>query len=152
MKGKLLAKNKSAFAEYTILDTFEAGIKLTGPEVKSIKLGNIKLKGSYSTINPNTGVLWLVGAHIGAYKPAASVQIDYDPTQSRTLLLNKKEISSLIGKLKEKQLTLIPLSVYSKSGIIKVELGLGRGKKKFEKREQIKKRDIERDIGRKLKS
>ena len=85
MKGKLLAKNKSAFAEYTILDTFEAGIKLTGPEVKSIKLGNIKLKGSYSTINPNTGVLWLVGAHIGAYKPAASVQIDYDPTQSRTL-------------------------------------------------------------------
>ena len=139
-------------ADYSIIEKFEAGIKLTGPEVKSIKSGQINLKGSYVSLNPAKGTLMLVGAHISAYKPAAGVQTDYDPSGTRTLLLNKKEISSLIGKLKEKRLTLVPLSIYSKSGIIKVELGLGRGKKQFEKREQIKKRDIERDIGRKLKS
>jgi SsrA-binding protein len=152
MANKLLAKNKAVLAEYAILEKYEAGIKLTGPEVKSVKSGQMNLKGSYASLNPNTGALSLISAHISAYKPAAGAQTDYDPTQSRTLLLNKKEISSLIGKLKEKRLTLLPISAYSKSGIIKIELGLGRGKRQFEKRDQIKKRDIERDIGRKLKS
>ncbi|MBI1961632.1 MAG: SsrA-binding protein SmpB [Parcubacteria group bacterium] len=152
MDGKLLAKNKQAYAEYEILDTFEAGIKLTGPEVKSVKSGQTKLQGSFASLNPVTRVLGLEGTHISAYKPAASVQVGYDPQRSRTLLLNKKEIASLIGKLKEKRLSLVPLSMYSKSGLIKVELGLVRGKKQYEKREQIKKRDIEREIGRKLKS
>lgn len=152
MKGKVLAQNKQAFAEYEVLDAFEAGIQLTGPEVKSAKNGQIKLLGAFASLNPGNTTLRLTGAHISPYKPAAGVQTSYDPTRSRTLLLNKKEIASLIGKLKEKRLTLIPLSVYSKSGIVKVELGLVRGKKKYEKREKIKKRDIEREIGRKLKS
>ncbi|MBI2050924.1 MAG: SsrA-binding protein SmpB [Parcubacteria group bacterium] len=152
MVGKLLAKNRQTYAEYEILDTYEAGMKLTGPEVKSIKAGHIKLQGSYASLNPASGRLSLVGAHIQAYKPAASVQAGYDPARSRPLLLNKKEIATLIGKLKEKRLSLVPLSIYSKSGLIKLELGLARGKKQYEKREQIKKRDIERDIGRKLKS
>ncbi len=152
MKGKLLAKNRQAAAEYEILDTFEAGIKLTGPEVKSVKSGQIKLQGSYASLNPATGALRLTGTHISPYKPAAGAQARYDPQRSRVLLLNKKEMASLAGKLKEKRLSLVPLSAYSKSGIIKVELGLVRGKKKYEKREQIKKRDIERELGRKLKS
>jgi len=152
MKGKLLAKNKQAFAEYEVLDTFEAGIKLTGPEVKSVKSGTVNLKGAYASLNPANGALSLAGAHIAAYKPAASVQANYDPTRMRVLLLKKKEIARLIGKLKEKRLSLVPLSVYSKRGLIKVELGLVRGKKQYEKREQIKRRDIERELGRKLKS
>ncbi|OJI07869.1 SsrA-binding protein [bacterium CG10_46_32] len=152
MHGKLLAKNKQVFAEYEILDTFEAGMKLTGPEVKSVKSGQIKLLGSFASLNPSNGLLRLTGAHISPYKPAAGAQMNYDPTRPRVLLMNKKEITSLIGKLKEKRLSLVPLSIYSKSGIIKVELGLVRGKKQYEKREQLKKRDIERDIGRRLKS
>ena len=152
MVGKLLAKNRQAYAEYEVLDTYEAGIKLTGPEVKSIKNGQIKLQGSYASPNPATKALRLVGAHVSAYKPAAGVQADYDPTRSRILLLKKKELATLAGKLKEKRLSLVPLSVYSKAGLIKVELGLVRGKKQYEKREQIKKRDIERELGRKLKS
>lgn len=152
MTGKILAKNRQAYAEYEVLDAYEAGIKLTGPEVKSAKNGQIKLQGSYASLNPGSGRLLLVGAHIAAYKPAAGVQIGYDPGRSRVLLLNKKEIASLIGKLKEKRLALVPLSLYSKKGLLKVELGLVRGKKQYEKREQIKKRDIEREIGRKLKS
>ena len=152
MTGKLLAKNKQAYAEYEILDTYEAGMKLTGPEVKSIKSGHIKLQGSYASLNPGTGRLSLVGAHVAAYKPAAGSQAGYDPQRSRILLLKKKEIATLIGKLKEKRLSLVPLSVYSKGGLIKTELGLVRGRKQYEKREQIKKRDIERELGRKLKS
>lgn len=152
MSGKILAKNKQAYAEYEVMDTYEAGIKLTGPEVKSAKKGQIRLLGSFASIRPGTGMLTLSGTHIAAYKPAASVQAGYDPQRSRVLLLNKKEIASLIGTLKEKRLSLVPLSFYLKSGIIKVELGLVRGKKQYEKRAQIKKRDIERDIGRRLKS
>ena len=152
MNKRILAKNKHAYAEYEVLDTYEAGIKLTGAEVKSAKLGHIKLDSGYALLSPENGVLELVGVHISAYKPASGMLDDYDPLCSRVLLLNKKQISALIGKLKQKHLTLAPLSVYSKSGIIKVELGLARGKKQYEKRESIKKRDIERDIGRKLKS
>jgi SsrA-binding protein len=93
-----------------------------------------------------------LGSHIPLYKPAANAQQNYDPDRTRLLLMHAKEISALIGKLKQKQLSLVPISIYTKSGLIKLELGLARGKKKHEKRESIKKRDIEREIGRKLKS
>ena len=146
----IIAFNKTARHDYAIIDKFEAGIKLTGAEVKSCKSGHVNLKGAYAMINVR-GLPYLVGCHIGHYKPAASQRANYDPTRSRELLLNKKEINTLIGKLKEPRYTLVPLSVYNKNGLVKIELGLGQGKKQYEKREAIKKRDIEREIGRRLK-
>ena len=148
--NKKLAINKQVRGNYEILETFEAGIKLLGPEVKSVKSGKMNLKGSYSIIGSDL-IPNLVGAHIARYKPAATIQENYDPARSRILLLNKKQIKSLFGKLKEKRLSLVPLNAYSNKGIIKFELALVRGKKQFEKRDSIKKRDIERDVGRKLK-
>lgn len=144
------AVNKTARHDYAIADKFEAGIKLTGAEVKSCKNGQVNLKGAYAMISVR-GIPYLIGCHIGRYKPAANTGANYDPTRSRELLLNKKEINTLIGKLKEKRYTLIPLSVYNKSGLIKIKLGLGVGKKQYEKRAAIKKRDIERELGRRLR-
>jgi len=143
--------NKKAKFDYDILDKFEAGLVLTGPEVKSVKAGQINLKGSYITIKhkPKTEV-FLINAHISKYKPAG-LQPDYEPTRSRKLLLHKKEINKLIGKMKEKGLTIVPLSVYTKHNRIKLEFGIGRGKKKFEKKETIKKRETKRKIERAMK-
>jgi SsrA-binding protein len=149
--NKSLATNKQVRSDYSILETYEAGIKLTGPEVKSTKAGRVNLKASYVIIGSDLSP-HIVGCHIAKYKPSASVQQDYDPTRTRVLLLNKKQIKSLYGKLKEKRLSLVPLSVYSSSGIIKFELGLVKGKRQYEKRDSIKKRDMERDIGRRLKN
>ncbi|MEK7164748.1 MAG: SsrA-binding protein SmpB [Patescibacteria group bacterium] len=144
----IITINKQAKGDYEILDKFEAGIKLTGAEAKSCKLGSVNLKGSYAILNAR-GIPYLLSCHISPYKHAA--KDGYDPTRSRLLLLKKKEISTLIGKLKEKQYTLIPLAIHNSHGLIKVELGLGRGKKQYEKRAAIKKRDIEREIGRRLR-
>ncbi len=144
---KILADNKKARFNYQIQETFEVGIVLSGPEVKSVKLGHINLKDSYATISGKEA--WLLNAHIAPYKFA--IQKDYNPNQSRKLLLKRKEINSLIGKLQTKGSTLIPLRVYSKKGLIKIELGLGRGKKLFDKREQIKKRELKREIEREIK-
>ncbi len=144
-----LARNKQAYFDYEILDSFEAGLVLTGPEVKSAKCKKIDLKGSYVTVKD--GSLWLVGAHIAPYLPAKGVQKDYHPKQERKLLLHKKEINYLRGQLTRPGLTIVPLKVYTKSGLIKVEIGLVRGKKKYEKKEKIKKRDIDREVSRTLK-
>ncbi|MDP1709374.1 MAG: SsrA-binding protein SmpB [Candidatus Komeilibacteria bacterium] len=144
----IIAINKQARQEYEILDKFEAGIKLTGSEVKSCKLGGANLKGSYAIINER-GLVYLLACHISPYRHG--IKNDYDPVRSRVLLLRQKEIASLIGKLKEKRYTLVPLALHNNHGLIKVELGLGRGKKQYEKRAAIKKRDIEREIGRRLK-
>ena len=143
--------NKKSKFEYNILEKFEAGLVLTGPEVKSVKTGQINLKGSYVTIKhkPKTEV-FLINAHISKYKPAG-LQPDYDPTRSRKLLLHRKEINKLIGKMKEKGLTIVPLSVYTKHNRIKLEFGIGRGKKKFEKKDTIKKRETKRKIERAMK-
>lgn len=147
----ILSTNKKAQADYEFLERFEAGIKLTGAEVKSIKLGRANLKHSWAVIGADS-IPRLLSCSIARYAQAGSSQKNYDPTMSRILLLNKKQIKSLIGKIKEKKLSLIPTKIYSKSGLIKIEIALARGKKKYEKRDQLKKRDIERDIGRKLKS
>lgn len=145
---KYLAENKKAFFDYEILEKFEAGIVLRGYEVKAVKAGNIGLKGAYVTFH--NGEAYLTGAHIGRYKQAGGL-LDYDPERSRKLLLKNKEIRYLMGKKEEKGLTIVPLSVYIKGSKIKVEIGIGRGKRKFEKKEKIKKRDIEREIKRTLK-
>ncbi len=141
------ATNKEARHNFQILESLEAGIQLTGAEVKSIKNGNVSLKGSYVTVQGNE--LWLLNAHIGAYKPAG--QSPHNPTRTRRLLVRKSDIERFIGKSKSEGLSLFPLSVYSKRGLIKVELGLGRGKKKYDKRASIKKREVERKIGRAMR-
>ena len=143
----ILAINKRVRHDYEILEKYEAGIKLTGAEVKSAKLKQISLKGSYVTIKE--GEAWLINCHISPYKKAR--QENYDPTRTRKLLLHKKEINSLIGKLKQKGLTLIPLRVYTKRSLVKIEFGLCRGKRKYEKRELIKKREAKRRIQRALR-
>ena len=144
----ILAKNKRAYFDYDIVEKYEAGIVLYGYEVKSIKLGHISLKSSYVIIRDNEA--YLLNAHVSAYQ-AANMPKNYDPTRSKELLLNRSEINMLIGKSKAHGLTLIPISVYTKKGKIKVSIGVGRGKKRFEKREKIKKRDTEREVGRTLR-
>ena len=146
---KVLAENKKAYFNYQILEKIEAGISLIGQEVKSIKSGRISLKGSYVVIDKNSEV-FLIGANIPPYQPK-NAPSDYRPDRSRKLLLKKKEIKYLIGKSKEKGLTMMPLKVYTRKGKIKVEFGVGKGKKEFDKRESIKKRQIEREIDRELK-
>lgn len=145
---KSYAENKKALFNYGISDEYEAGIVLTGPEVKSIRQGNISLKESFATAS--RGEIWLTNAHISPYKPAASE--DQEPTRPRKLLLSRTEIDKITGKLGEEGYTLVPLKIYAKNGKIKVNLGLGRGKKKYDKRETIRKRDLNRDLARELKS
>ncbi|HKK54301.1 MAG TPA: SsrA-binding protein SmpB [Patescibacteria group bacterium] len=146
-----LAFNRQARREYEILKTYEAGMVLKGYEVKSVKSGQINLKGSYIVIKRIEGkkakslAPFLVKAHIPIYKPAGQKD-EYDPYRDRQLLLNRVEISQLIGKAQEAGLTLIPLKVYTKHNLLKLEIGVGRGKKKFDKREDIKNRDLDRKI------
>jgi len=146
---KVLTENKKAYFDYQILEKFDAGLVLLGTEVKSIKLGRINLAGSYVVFKGEE--LYLIGAKIPPYQPK-NAPPDYEPERSRKLLLNKAEIKKLIGKTKQKGLTLIPLKVYTKHAKIKLEFGIGRGKKKIDKRESIKKREAEREIQRELKS
>lgn len=136
-----LATNKKARFDYEILDTFEAGLKLLGHEVKAAKDGDVNLKGSYVTVT--NGKATILNMHIGKYKKAGSL-LDYDPYRTRDLLLHKKEVDKLIGLKQEQGLTLVPLSVYTKHNKIKLEFGIGRGKKKHDKRQDIKSRDIKR--------
>ena len=138
-----LATNKDVRFSYHILEEFEAGIVLLGPEVKAAKRGDINMQGSYATLR--TDGLWLIHCHIGPYKPAAGLN-PADPRHERKLLLKKVELDSLVGKLKSEGLTLLPLSFYTRVGLVKVGLGLGRGKKKYDKRQAIKKRESDRKI------
>ncbi len=149
MKGmKTLSENKKAYFNYLILEKFEAGISLIGQEVKSIKGGRINLAGSYVVLRGEE--VYLVGASVPPYQPK-NAPADYNPERSRKLLLKKTEIKHLIGKIKERGLTLVPLRVYTKRGKIKLEFGVAKGKKKADKRDLIKKREAERDMKRELK-
>ena len=143
-----LARNKRAFHEYDLLEKIEAGIELTGAEVKSAKLGQVSLKGTYVAVR--AGEAWLIGAHVSAYKPAGSKTF-YDPARTRRLLLKKSELQRLIGKT-QSGLTIVPLSLYTKRGLVKVEIALARGRKQFEKREAIRRREVQREIRSKVKS
>lgn len=145
---KTIARNKRAYLDYEVLETFEAGVALKGYEVKSIKKGRINLRGSYVALKGKE--LYLINTHIPPYQPE-NTPLDYDPTRSRKLLVHKKEINYLIGKIRQKSLTLIPLKVYTKRGKIKISFGIGKGKRKPDKRELIKKREVKRAIERALK-
>lgn len=144
-----LATNRRILHDFTILEKFEAGIQLTGAEVKSAKLGQIKLQGAYVMVKGNEA--WLTGARISPYHKASYDQSTYNPERDRKLLLHREEIKRLIGKSSTEGLTIVPLSAYTVSGIVKLELGLARGKKKADKREALKKKEIERKIARRLR-
>jgi len=146
---KTLAENRKAYFDYEILEKFEAGMVLTGQEVKSIKSGRINLAGSY-VVFKNDG-FYLLNANVPAYQPKNAPPY-YDPTRLRKLLLNKSEIKYLVGKSQGKHLTLPPLRVYTKKGKIKLEFGLAEGRKKSSKKELLKKRAVEKEIERELKA
>jgi SsrA-binding protein len=147
MADSHLAENRRARFDHEIVDTIEAGIELIGGEVKSVKSGHFELSGSYAIIRG--GELWLLNSKIPPYQPK-NMPESYEPTRTRRLLLKKEEIKTLTGKLEEKGWSLIPLNSYLKHGIIKIGLGLGRARNKGDKRELLKKRDIEREMQRKF--
>ncbi|MFZ5365853.1 MAG: SsrA-binding protein SmpB [Patescibacteria group bacterium] len=133
--------NRRASHDYQLFEKFEAGIALSGPEVKSVREGKISLEGSFARIAG--GEAWLFNCHIHPYRFADTR--DLDPSRPRKILLHKKEIISLESKMKQKRLTLVPLACYTKGRLIKIELALGKGKKEFEKRKAIKERDRQRE-------
>ncbi len=139
--------NRQAGFNYTLLETFEAGLVLTGGEVKSIRAGQANLGDAYARIKD--GEIWLNNLHIAPYSQAK--QDGYEPTHSRKLLLHKKELVQLTSKLQEQGLSLVPTKIYSTHNHIKVELALARGKKKYDKRASIKRKESEREISRKLR-
>jgi len=141
---KSLARNKKALHEYHVVETWEAGIVLTGPEVKSIRAGRVSLAESFARVD--RGEVWLYDMHVSPYDPASLWNAD--PVRPRKLLLHAREIRKLIGATKEKGLTLIPLELYTDHGLIKVTLALVRGKKLHDKREDLKRKDAEREIRR----
>ena len=146
MENTVVATNRKAFHEYHILETFEAGVQLRGSEVKSIREGKASLKQGYILIRK--GEAWLKGSHIASYSHTGFE--GHDPVRDRKLLLHKKEIQRIGSKLAEKGLTAVPTKMYFKGGLIKLEFGLAKGKKLYDKRETKKKRDVERDIQRAL--
>ena len=147
MNNPVIATNRKAFHEYNILEKFEAGIKLKGSEVKSAREGKASLKQSYVLIIK--GEAWLRGSHIAQYSHTGFE--GHDPSRNRKLLLHKKEIERIGSKLAEKGLTAIPTKLYFKGGFIKLEFGLAKGKKLYDKRDTKKNRDVERDMQRAMK-
>lgn len=140
---RIISKNRKAYFNYEILEKIEVGISLIGQEVKAIKSGRITLAGSYAVLDK--GEIFLIGANVPPYQPKNAPE-DYNPERSRKLLLKRAEIQHLIGKIKQKGLTIIPLMIYVKAGKIKLELGVVRGKRKSDKRETIKKRAADREL------
>lgn len=140
METKLIAKNPTAFHNYTIENKIEAGIVLSGTEIKSIRNGKANLKDSYALIK--NGEIYIVGMHISPYEQGNI--FNKDPLRDRKLLLNKREINKLIGLTKQKGYSLVPLNMYFKGSIVKIELGIGKGKKLYDKRQDIAKKDAER--------
>lgn len=140
--------NKKAYFNYEILEKIEAGLDLVGGEVKTLRAGHGSLEGSYVSVK--NGEAFLVGANFPVYQPN-NASGGYDPRRDRRLLLNRVELDRLIGKQKEQGLTIVPLALYNKKRYLKLEIGIARGKKKFDKRESIKKRSTDRDIARTLK-
>lgn len=143
---KNIAKNPTAKHNYTIIDTLEAGIVLTGTEIKSIRNGKVNLKDSYAEIR--NGEVFISSMHISPYEHGNI--FNKDPMRSRKLLLNKREIFRLTGLIKQKGYTLVPISLYFKNNIVKVELGICKGKKLYDKREDLKKKDSQMYIQRSL--
>jgi SsrA-binding protein len=144
---KVITVNRQAYHEYFVDETFEAGIVLTGTEIKSIREGKVNLRGAFARVKNSE--VWLEGAHIAMY--AQGTYMNHDPLRNRKLLLHRRQISSLVGKVQTKGLTLIPLKLYLKAGRAKVELGLCRGKKLYDKRDSIAQREAQREMERAVK-
>jgi SsrA-binding protein len=141
---KAIASNRKARHDYEILDTYEAGIVLVGTEVKSLRLGRASLVDSFATVDD--GEVWLRGLHVAEYEQGTWT--NHEPRRRRKLLLHRNEILKLIGKTKESGLSLVPLSMYFKDGKVKVELALAKGKRSYDKRQTLAKRDADREITR----
>jgi SsrA-binding protein len=148
MPERNVTVNRKARHDYEILETYEAGLVLTGPEVKSVRQGKVSLAEAYAKVNK--GELWLYNMHIAPYDPV--LQRNYDPRQPRKLLMHRREIDRLMGLTQQRGLTLIPLRVYfNERGYAKVELGLARGKRKVDRRREIIEREMKREVERALR-
>lgn len=143
-QNKTVALNRKAFHDYEIIDSIEAGISLQGSEIKSIRAGGANIREAFARVEK--GELWLFNAHIARYE--ASGRQGHEPTRTRKLLLHRTQITSWSSRMQEKSLTVVPLKMYLKKGRAKIELGLAKGKKLYDKREQIKEREMERDLRR----
>ena len=147
MSIKTVATNRKALRDYEVLDRFEAGIVLTGTEIKSLRAGRANLMDSYATMRG--GEVWMINAHISPY--AHGNRENHEPRRERKLLLHRQEINRLVGKVQEKGWTMVPLRIYLKGSRAKVELALVRGKRQYDKRKAIAKRDFEREVQRAVK-
>src|SRR4030067_248628 len=147
IKIKTIATNRKAYHNYFIQDSIEAGISLTGTEIKSLRSGRVSLGEAY--VRPEAGELWLVNAHIARYEAAS--HLSHEPTRPRKLLLHRKKINTLTSRIAEKGLTMVPLKIYLKDSLAKISIALAKGKKLYDKREAIKRREVEREMGRTLK-
>lgn len=147
-EGKLIAQNRKARHDYTVVDTMEAGIVLQGTEIKSIRNGRINLKDGFARIR--NGEAYLLNVHISPYEQGNI--FNHDPLRTRKLLLHKKQIAKLIAETKNTGITIVPLKVYIRNGYAKVLIGLAKGKKQYDKREDLKRKEINREINRTLKS
>ena len=147
MAIKTMATNRKAYHNYHIGDSVEAGVVLAGSEIKSIRDGRVTLSDAY--VKPGSGELWLLNAHIARYE--ASSYLSHEPNRPRKLLLHRKEIKNLTSKVSERGLTLVPTRLYIKGSIAKVEIALAKGKKLYDKRDSIARREVEREIGRAIK-
>jgi SsrA-binding protein len=148
MAIKTIATNRKAYHNYHISDGIEAGIALTGSEIKSVRSGRVSLGDAY--VRPEKGEMWLHNAHIARYE--ASSYLSHEPTRPRKLLLHRKEINALTSKVSEKGLTLVPVRLYIKGHIAKVEIALAKGKKLYDKRESISRREMDRELARTTKA
>jgi SsrA-binding protein len=144
---KVIARNRKAFHEFHILESFDAGLVLTGPEVKSIRGNRVSLAESFARVD--RGEAWLYDMHVSPYDPAS--RTNTDPVRPRKLLLNRRELRRLIGATREQGMTLVPLELFLQRGFVKVSIGLAKGKKLHDKREDVKKRDAQREIQRAIK-
>ena len=147
MGEKTITLNRKVQHDYHILRTLEAGLSLLGTEIKSIRQGRVSIREAY--VRPEGGEMWLVGAHVSHYAPAASM--NHDPTRRRRLLLHKRQIADLARAVQSEGVTLVPLRLYLKSGRAKLEIALGRGKRRYDKRAAIAKRDAERQMQRAMR-
>ncbi len=146
-QGKLIANNKKAYHDFFILDTYEAGIALHGTEVKSLRMGKCSIKESFIRIE--NGEMFIYGMHVSPYEKGNI--FNKDPMRVKKLLLHKSEINKLLGKIKEKGMSIVPLKVYFKGSLVKVEIGLAKGKKLYDKRDDIAKKDQKREAERDFK-
>ncbi|RMG93628.1 MAG: SsrA-binding protein SmpB [Chloroflexi bacterium] len=144
---KIVSNNKRATHDYELLEKFEAGLVLTGTEIKSIRAGRVSLQRSF--VQPRDGELWLIDAHIAPYEHGN--RENHDPVRPRKLLLHRREINKIIGQLSQKGLTVVPTKMYLKNGLAKIEIALARGKRKYDKRADLARKDAERQVQRALR-